>query len=98
MSATLTVFGIAGSKKVQVHRGGQEAERLCHKLKCASGADPVKLAGSIRSAIEISTSHHPSSIIQRAVWLYVRFNLSLRDVEELMAERGVEVSYDTILR
>ena len=31
-------------------------------------------------------------IIHRAIWLYLRFTLSLRDVEELMAERGVEVS------
>ena len=30
--------------------------------------------------------------------MYVRFNLSLRDVEELMAERGVEVSYETVRR
>jgi putative transposase len=37
-----------------------------------------------------------SDIISRAVWLYFRFNLSFRDVEELMAERGVEVSYETI--
>ena len=42
--------------------------------------------------------HFPSSIIQRAVWLYVRFNLSLRDVEELMTERGLEVSYETVRR
>ena len=37
-----------------------------------------------------------SDIISRAVWLYFRFNLSFRDVEELMAERGVDVSYETI--
>jgi len=42
--------------------------------------------------------HFPSSIIQCAVWLYARFNLSLRDVEELMAEWGIEVSYETVLR
>jgi putative transposase len=30
------------------------------------------------------------------VWLYYRFPLSLRDVEQMMAERGVTVSYDTI--
>ena len=42
--------------------------------------------------------HFPPSIIQRAVWLYSRFNLSLRDVEELLAERGVQVSYETIQR
>jgi len=39
-----------------------------------------------------------SDIIRRAVWMYFRFNLSFRDVEELMIERGVEVSYETIRR
>ena len=38
---------------------------------------------------------HPD-VISRAVWLYFRFTLSFRDVEELMAERGVDVSYETI--
>src|SRR5260221_10385099 len=38
----------------------------------------------------------PPEIIQRAVWLYYRFTLSLRDVEELLAERGIEVTYETI--
>ena len=38
---------------------------------------------------------HPD-IIRRAVWLYFRFNLSFRDIEELVAERGVDVSYKTI--
>jgi putative transposase len=38
----------------------------------------------------------PSVIIQYAVWLYYRFNLSLRDIEDLLAERGISVSYETI--
>ena len=38
----------------------------------------------------------PAAVICQAVWLYFRFSLSLRDVEELMAARGVEVSYETI--
>src|ERR671919_1959277 len=38
----------------------------------------------------------PRPIIQHAVWLYARFTLSLRDVEELLAERGITVSYETI--
>ena len=33
-----------------------------------------------------------------AVWLYVRFNLSLREVEEILLERGIDVSYETIRR
>ena len=40
---------------------------------------------------------HPD-IIRRAVWMYFRFNLSFRDVEELMIERGVDVSYETLRR
>lgn len=40
----------------------------------------------------------PPQMIAHAVWLYVRFNLSLREVEELMLERGVDVSYETIRR
>jgi putative transposase len=36
----------------------------------------------------------PPDIIQRAIWLYLRFTLSYRDVEELLAERGVKVSYE----
>ncbi len=39
---------------------------------------------------------YPAEIISHAVWLYFRFNLSLRDVEELLAERGVTVTYETI--
>jgi hypothetical protein len=35
----------------------------------------------------------PPPIIQHAIWLYLRFTLSYRDVEELLAERGLEVSY-----
>ena len=38
----------------------------------------------------------PAEIIAHAVFLYHRFALSLRDVEDLLAERGVTVSYETI--
>ena len=38
----------------------------------------------------------PRSVIAYAVWSYYRFNMSLRDVEDLLAERGVTVSYETI--
>jgi hypothetical protein len=37
-----------------------------------------------------------SEIISHAVRLYYRFNLSHRDVEELLAERGIQVSYEAI--
>ncbi len=38
----------------------------------------------------------PSEIIQYTVWLYHRFNMSHRDIEDLLAERGIEVSYESI--
>ena len=40
----------------------------------------------------------PAEIIQHAMWLYLRFTLSYRDVEELLAERGLDVSYETVRR
>ncbi|TBC13112.1 IS6 family transposase (plasmid) [Rhizobium ruizarguesonis] len=48
----------------------------------------------------ISYKHHrfPPQIIARAVWLYFRFPLSLRLVEEMLLERGIVVSYETIRR
>ena len=46
----------------------------------------------------ISYKRHrfPPDVIRHAVWLYFRFTLSFRDVEELLAQRGIEVSYETI--
>jgi putative transposase len=38
----------------------------------------------------------PSEIISHAVWLYHRFCLSLREVEELLATRSISVTYETI--
>ncbi len=40
--------------------------------------------------------HFPPVIIQHTVWLYARFTLSFRDVEELLAERGIQVSFESI--
>src|SRR5215469_13593880 len=40
----------------------------------------------------------PPPIIQHAIWLYLRFTLSYRDVEELLAQRGLDISYETIRR
>jgi putative transposase len=39
---------------------------------------------------------YPSQIISHAVWFYHRFTLSFRDIEELLAARGITVSYETI--
>jgi putative transposase len=48
----------------------------------------------------ISFARHqfPPAIVRHAVWLYVRFTLSYRDVEDLLAERGLDMSYETVRR
>ncbi len=48
----------------------------------------------------ISFKRHrfPSEVIRHAVWLYARFTLSYRDVEDLLAERGLDISYETVRR
>lgn len=40
----------------------------------------------------------PPEVIRHAVWLYARFTLSFRNVEELVAERGLDISYETVRR
>ena len=40
----------------------------------------------------------PAAIIQHAIWLYLHFTLSYRDVEDLLAERGFDISYETVRR
>src|SRR5438046_7934261 len=48
--------------------------------------------------ISYSGYRFPPKIIQQAIWLYLRFTLSLRDVEDLLAERGIMVSHETVRR
>ena len=50
------------------------------------------------SPISYKRHRFPSQIIAHAVWLYFRFPLSLRLVEEMLLERGIVVSYETIRR
>ena len=47
--------------------------------------------------VPISYRRHrfPPVVIQHAIWLYLRFTLSYRDVEDLLAERGLDISYET---
>jgi transposase-like protein len=47
------------------------------------------------SKISYAGYRFPPEIIQQAIWLYVRFTLSFRDVEDLLEERGIMVSYET---
>jgi putative transposase len=48
------------------------------------------------SAVSYKRHRFPQQIISNTVWLYFRFPLSLRLVEEMLLERGIVVSYETI--
>src|SRR5271155_5271674 len=50
------------------------------------------------TTISFTRHQFPPDIIRHAVWLYLRFTLSFRDVEDLLAERGLDLSYDTVRR
>ena len=68
----------------------------------------VTLTGRARAVRTLKSRHgsalcyrrhrFPPEIIQHAIWLYLRFTLSYRDVEELLAERGLDISYETVRR
>ena len=48
--------------------------------------------------IDFKGSHYPKPMILYAVFFYVRYAVSYRDLEEIMAERGVEVDHATLNR
>jgi transposase-like protein len=50
------------------------------------------------TTISFARHQFPPAIIRHAVWLYLRFTLSYRDVEDLLAERGLDVSYESVRR
>ncbi|PRX02082.1 UNVERIFIED_ORG: putative transposase [Martelella mediterranea] len=50
------------------------------------------------SHISFKRHRFAPQIIAHTVWVYLRFNLSLREVEEMLLERGIDVSYETVRR
>lgn len=52
--------------------------------------------GLLLAKLSFKRHRFPPVVIRHAVWLYFRFSLSFRDVEELLAQRGVDVTYETI--
>ena len=50
------------------------------------------------TSISFARHQFPPDVIRHAAWLYLRFTLSLRDVEEMLAERGLDPTYETVRR
>jgi putative transposase len=52
--------------------------------------------GSLGQVLSFERFRSPPDVIRQAVWLYSRFTLSLRAIEEPLAPRDIEVSYETV--
>jgi len=50
------------------------------------------------TSISFARHQFPPDIIRHVVWLYLRFTLSYRDVEDMLAERGLDLTYETVRR
>jgi putative transposase len=46
--------------------------------------------------VSYSRYRFPPEIIHQAIWLYLRFALNFRDVGDLLVERGIAISYETV--
>ena len=53
---------------------------------------------SLMAKISYAGYRFPPEVIRQSIWLYLRFTLSFRDVEDLLAERGIAVSYESVRR
>ena len=73
-----------------ITRALSRRQRACRHWPIAVPSEMIK--------ISYSGYRFPPEIIQHAIWLYIRFTLSFRDVEDLLAERGIMVSYETVRR
>jgi DDE domain len=76
------------SRSTSRYRGRAFSGQLGHGGRAALGIE----------MLPISYRRHsfPPTVIQHAVWLYLRFTLSYRDVEELLAQRGLDLSYTSV--
>jgi transposase-like protein len=68
----------------------------CHGNGTGAGTARRLRLGLSMTNLSYSRHRFPPPIIQHAIWLYLRFTLSYRDVEDLLAERGLDVSYETV--
>ena len=72
--------------------------RHCHGNRVAVGVETGETGGMKPPSNPHYRHRFPAKIISHAVWLYHVFSLSFRDVELLLAQRGIVVSYETVRR
>ena len=75
--------------------GNRRAEGIV-RLTALPAIDPGTMTGMNTRRPRYHRHRFPPEIISHAVWLYHRYCMSFRDVEDLLAERGIIVSYETV--
>jgi hypothetical protein len=84
----------ARSKRQALSRGFSSFNGIVTTRRaCGPPGGPV---AKVMKKISYSGYRFPPEIVQQAIWLYLLFTLSFRDVEHLLAERGIAVSYETV--
>lgn len=74
--------------------GGREGiATLTRLVQWSSPGQPPRMQN-----ISFERHRFPPEVIRHTVWLYARFTLSYRDVEDLLTERGMDISYETARR
>ena len=73
-----------------IHADGAALSGWCRPKRCG------RLPGMTTTPDPYRGFRFPAEIIAHAVWLYHCFSLSLREVELILAERGIVVSYESI--
>ena len=82
----------------KIRKGSPESGRVLLRHAAAKCRRSVAYYCSAAYTISYARHRFPPDIIRHAVWLYLRFTLSYRDVEDLLAERGLMVSNESIRR
>ena len=99
---TFSRFSHVISKPSEHQRRFVVRQRSCRHVgalsHCQLAGPDLWLLSCTMTKISYAGYRFPPEIIQQAIWLYVRFTLSFRDVEDLLAERGIAVSYETVRR
>jgi putative transposase len=94
--SVLEVAGLAGVSRPAVWRW--QARWCCQANAKWSPVMRAKaqLEHELVKSLSFKRHRFPADVIVHAVWLYFGFTLSFRDVEEMLAQRGIDVSYETI--
>ena len=97
-SVTAEIVGLQAARQRCCHVTSDCPAQVWNVLSRYAGKAAMTCYKSLVCAISYCRHCFPANIIQNAVRLYFRFPLGLRNVEDLLAECGIDISYETVRR